>query len=72
MSAAEAVSVVLAFTYMVIAPWWVPALMASKADFRVVYPPVRIPDVAVTLIAGLTLYSHAPIDGNAALLAVPE
>ena len=33
-STADEVSVVLALIFMVITPWWVPALMASKAAFN--------------------------------------
>jgi len=50
-SVLAAVSVVFAFTVTVIAPWWVPALMASRAAFRVVYVVGPwVPAVAVTLI----------------------
>ena len=44
---ADAVSVVLAFILITIAPLWVPALMASKAPFKVVKEPDAVPEVAV-------------------------
>ena len=46
---AEVLSVVLPFSFIVIAPACVPALMASKAALKVEYPvgPV-VPNVAVT------------------------
>lgn len=38
---------VLALMLMTIAPWCVPALMASKASFKVVKEPEPVPDEAV-------------------------
>ena len=37
----------LAFILITIAPLWVPALMASKAPFKVVNDPDAVPEVAV-------------------------
>ena len=38
---------VLALILITISPLWVPALIASKAPFRVVNEPLAVPDVAV-------------------------
>ena len=38
---------VLALILMTIVPVWVPALIASKAPFRVVNEPEAVPEVAV-------------------------
>lgn len=43
---ADAASVVLPVIVIVMAPLWVPMLMASKAPFSVVNVPVAVPEVA--------------------------
>jgi hypothetical protein len=47
-------SVVLPVTEIWMAPWCVPALIASNASFSDVYVPVGVPADAVTLICALS------------------
>lgn len=49
LSAAVAVSEVLALMLITITPWCVPPLMASKAPYSVVNDPVVVPELAVSV-----------------------